>query len=187
MSALRSLPALHRLRRRLTVCLPSPAAGRGAPPHLCVYQRWALPPASEAAGGGRCRHARVLRVLLARAGSTAPLVATKLSVVAERYTLEPEALGAGNFGAVYAARPIIGRQELGERVAVKAVEKADMAVGPATHKVHHVLHCPFAVLSLPFTVLHETVQDMFITPLYQQHASHTLASRAYGPQPHVWS
>ena len=32
----------------------------------------------------------------------------------------------------------------------------------------------------------ETVQDMFtcITPLYQQHASHTLASRAYGPRPH---
>ena len=33
----------------------------------------------------------------------------------------------------------------------------------------------------------ETVQDMFITPLYQQHASHTLASRAYGPQPHMRS
>ena len=32
---------------------------------------------------------------------------------------------------------------------------------------------------------HETVQDIFITPLYQQHASHTLASRAYGPQPHM--
>ena len=30
----------------------------------------------------------------------------------------------------------------------------------------------------------ETVQDMFITPLYQQHASHTLASRVYGPRPH---
>ena len=30
----------------------------------------------------------------------------------------------------------------------------------------------------------ETVQDMFRTPLYQQHASHTLASRAHGPQPH---
>ena len=30
-----------------------------------------------------------------------------------------------------------------------------------------------------------TVQDMFITPLYQQHAPHTLASRAYGPQPHT--
>ena len=29
----------------------------------------------------------------------------------------------------------------------------------------------------------EAVQDMFITPLYQQHTSHTLASRAYGPQP----
>ena len=28
----------------------------------------------------------------------------------------------------------------------------------------------------------ETVQDMFMTPLYQQHASHTLASRVYGPQ-----
>ena len=34
---------------------------------------------------------------------------------------------------------------------------------------------------------HETVQDMFITPLYQQHVSHTLASRAYGPQPHMQS
>ena len=34
-------------------------------------------------------------------------------------------------------------------------------------------------------MLRETVQDMFITPLYQQHASHTLASRAYGPQPPV--
>ena len=27
----------------------------------------------------------------------------------------------------------------------------------------------------------ETVQNMFITPLCQQHASHTLASRVYGP------
>ena len=26
-----------------------------------------------------------------------------------------------------------------------------------------------------------------MTPLYQQHASHTLASRAYGPQPHTRS
>ena len=33
----------------------------------------------------------------------------------------------------------------------------------------------------------ETVQDMFITPLYQQHASHTLALRVYGPQPHMLS
>ena len=33
----------------------------------------------------------------------------------------------------------------------------------------------------------ETVQDKFITPLYQQHASHTLASRAHGPQPHMRS
>ena len=33
----------------------------------------------------------------------------------------------------------------------------------------------------------ETVQDMFMTPLCQQHASHTLASRAHGPQPHMWS
>ena len=31
----------------------------------------------------------------------------------------------------------------------------------------------------------EAVQDMLVTPLYQQHASHTLAaSRVYGPQPH---
>ena len=29
----------------------------------------------------------------------------------------------------------------------------------------------------------ETVQDMFMTPLYQQHASHALASRPHGPQP----
>ena len=28
---------------------------------------------------------------------------------------------------------------------------------------------------------------MFITPLYQQHASHTLASRVYGCQPHMRS
>ena len=34
---------------------------------------------------------------------------------------------------------------------------------------------------------HETVQDMFITPLCQQYASHTLASRAHGPQPHMRS
>ena len=33
----------------------------------------------------------------------------------------------------------------------------------------------------------ETVQDMFITPLYQQHSSHTLASRVYGPHPHMRS
>ena len=33
----------------------------------------------------------------------------------------------------------------------------------------------------------ETVQDMFITLLYQQHASHTLASQAHGPQPHMRS
>ena len=30
-------------------------------------------------------------------------------------------------------------------------------------------------------------KNMFMTPLYQQHASHTLASRAYGPQPHMRS
>ena len=30
-------------------------------------------------------------------------------------------------------------------------------------------------------------KNMFITPLYRQHASHTLASRAYGPQPHMRS
>ena len=29
--------------------------------------------------------------------------------------------------------------------------------------------------------------DLFITPLYQQHASHTLASRAHGPQPQMRS
>ena len=28
-----------------------------------------------------------------------------------------------------------------------------------------------------------SLETMFITPLYQQHASHTLASRAHGPQP----
>ena len=34
----------------------------------------------------------------------------------------------------------------------------------------------------------EAVQDMLVTPLYQQHASHTLAaSRVYGPQPHMRS
>ena len=33
----------------------------------------------------------------------------------------------------------------------------------------------------------ETVQDMLMTPLYQQRASHTLASRASGPQPHMRS
>ena len=33
----------------------------------------------------------------------------------------------------------------------------------------------------------ETVQDMFITPLCQHHPSHTLASRAYGLQPHMRS
>ena len=31
----------------------------------------------------------------------------------------------------------------------------------------------------------ETVQDVFITPLCQQHASHTLALRMCGPQPHM--
>ena len=30
-------------------------------------------------------------------------------------------------------------------------------------------------------------KNMFITPLYRQHVSHTLASRAYGPQPHMRS
>ena len=30
-------------------------------------------------------------------------------------------------------------------------------------------------------------KNMFITPLYRQHASHTLASRAYGPQLHMRS
>ena len=34
---------------------------------------------------------------------------------------------------------------------------------------------------------YETVQDMFITPLYKQHASRTLASRVYRPQPHMRS
>ena len=30
-------------------------------------------------------------------------------------------------------------------------------------------------------------KNMYITPLYRQHASHTLASRAFGPQPHMRS
>ena len=30
-------------------------------------------------------------------------------------------------------------------------------------------------------------KNMFITSQYRQHASHTLASRAYGPQPHMRS
>ena len=34
---------------------------------------------------------------------------------------------------------------------------------------------------------HETVQAMFITPLYQQHSFNTLASRVHGPQPHMRS
>ena len=42
-----------------------------------------------------------------------------------------------------------------------------------------------AGLSRPCSV--ETVQDMFITPLCQHHPSHTLASRAYGLQPHMRS
>ena len=42
-------------------------------------------------------------------------------------------------------------------------------------------------LNTPGWVFCETVQDMFIAPLYQQHASHTLASRAHGPQPHMRS
>ena len=37
------------------------------------------------------------------------------------------------------------------------------------------------------TIMIETVQDMFMTPLCQQHASHALASRAHGPQPHMRS
>ena len=47
----------------------------------------------------------------------------------------------------------------------------------------HQLGC----IGIEAKVVIETVQDMFITPLYQQHASHTLASRAYGPQPHMRS
>ena len=46
--------------------------------------------------------------------------------------------------------------------------------------------CRLRGVLLSFRVT-ETVQDMFMTPLYQQHASHTLASRAYGPQPHTRS
>ena len=35
--------------------------------------------------------------------------------------------------------------------------------------------------------IYETVQDMFMIPLDQQYASHTLALRAIGPQPHMRS
>ena len=37
----------------------------------------------------------------------------------------------------------------------------------------------------PPACFRETVQDVFISPLYQQHSSHTLASRVCGPQPHM--
>ena len=57
---------------------------------------------------------------------------------------------------------------------------------------HSSLYLPVGNYSLKLGVkvnaqVLETVQDRFITPLYQQHASHTLASRAYGPQPHMRS
>ena len=54
-----------------------------------------------------------------------------------------------------------------------------------------VFHCPYATChaALPLPAhrqmhaqrCHETVQGMFITPLHQQHASHTLASRRMDP------
>ena len=33
-----------------------------------------------------------------------------------------------------------------------------------------------------FLIISKTVQGIFITPMYQRHASHTLASRAHGPR-----
>ena len=55
-----------------------------------------------------------------------------------------------------------------------SIEEFSVLIGPLRQKVTASHAC-------------ETVQDMFRTPLYQQHASHTLASRAYGPQPHMRS
>ena len=48
--------------------------------------------------------------------------------------------------------------------------------------------CCLPLLGLPTaSARYETVQDVFITPLHQQHTSHTLASRVHGPQPHMRS
>ena len=78
------------------------------------------------------------------------------------------------------------------------------------HHHHHHHHVHWTVLVAPITCGHRPCaldsapwismvlvvdilgalrqfKNMFITPLYQQHASHTLASRAYGPQPHMRS
>ena len=38
-----------------------------------------------------------------------------------------------------------------------------------------------------FVLICGQFKNMFITPLYRQYASHTLASWAYGPQPHMRS
>ena len=56
---------------------------------------------------------------------------------------------------------------------------ARQVAGPSPRTARAAHGCCRAPLSV------ETGQDMFTTPLYQQHASHTLASRACGPQPHM--
>ena len=45
----------------------------------------------------------------------------------------------------------------------------------------------FPTRSAVYTQVMRQFKNMFITPLYQQHASHTLAPRAYVPQPHMRS
>ena len=55
-------------------------------------------------------------------------------------------------------------------------------------KTEIVTHGPWWFIGSAGGAAHTgTVQDMFHGTLYQQHASHTLASRAFGPQPHLLS
>ena len=73
---------------------------------------------------------------------------------------------------------------------VRAATTKEMTCKADKTGLHHLFSAapsPGARSRHQTVCLFETVQDMLRTPLYQQHASHTLASRVHGPQPHMRS
>ena len=69
-------------------------------------------------------------------------------------------------------------------LAALAVRAAAAAAGRARPGVLFFFCCFWIIKPFRTFKPFRTVQGVCITPLYQQHASHTLASRAYGPRPH---
>ena len=157
------------------------------------------------AGDGRLSH--FLRVALSQLYSNITVLATDSG---NGRTTHHATYPAKRAGTSLCARKIIPQQagpfsvarlklDLPFHTRPRSQRSASPLIPPATSRVVGRVPCLLGrrgpVEELPpihtrvqhSASVHETVQDMFITPLYQHHASHTLASRAYGPQPHMRS